>query len=196
MPKLSGVFDKLKTILSIPASEIVANLPYTGEIHILENFVGNRVLYPQTIPQTNFDLKFDHQILREALKREPNVVFDKKSQNIIIPEEFASRFPPFIKLVETLIDALKLEGLIGLFMKSNSIERLGTIVSANLASQALATQKNNPTILLNGELKKLRLGSINLIPYKSKQLKFKIAASPEIIIPGGKMGIFIDLRNS
>lgn len=196
MPKLTGVFDWFKNLDTIPTSDLMVTLSIKGDPHTIENFLGNRILYPQTIPPTNSDLELDCKILLEALKRQPEVVFDKDKQNLVLPEEFTTRFPPFIKLVALLIDAIKPQGLAGLFMKSQILRRLGTIVSSPLAKQALSRANQNaaPTISINGEMKQLTPGIINLLPYQGRQFSFKIADSQEIIIPGGEMGIFIDLR--
>lgn len=194
MPKLTGIFEKFKALDSIPVSEIISSLNIKGDPHAVENFIGNRLLYPQTVAITASDLELDHKILFEALKKQPDIIFDKGGQNVILTDEYTSRFPPFIKLVTTIIDAINPEGLVGLYLKNQQMNKLGTIVSSRLAKTALLeANTKNPTIQINGELKNLTGGAINLLPYKDKNLKLKVGES-EVIIPGGEMGIFLDLR--
>lgn len=194
MPKLTGIFEKFKALDTISVSEIVSSLNIKGDPHSVENFIGNRVLYPQTVAISASDLELDHKILFEALKKQPEIVFDKEGQNVILTEEYSSRFPPFIKLVTTIIDAINPEGLVGLYLRNQQMNKLGTIISSKLAKSALMeANTKNPTIQINGELKNLTKGAINLLPYKDKNLKLKIGGS-EVAIPGGEMGIFLDLR--
>lgn len=195
MPKLTGIFEKFKDLDAIPVSDIISSLNIKGDPHIIQDFIGNRVLYPQTVPQTSADLEIDHKILTEALKRQPELLFNKNTQSIILTEEFTNRFPPFIKLVATIIDSIAPGGLISLFLKNAHTLRLGTIVTSSLIKNIMG-EKPTKQIFVNGEVKNLTFGTINLLPYKLNNLRLKLGQdqSQEIIVSGGEMGIFLDLR--
>jgi len=96
MPKLSGLFDSFDNLDQIDISSLSSWIKPTLVPDQLENYLANKILYPQTIPLTELDTKIDLAILREALKHN-----SLKSQNflnltlrkIIIPERFLSYIP-------------------------------------------------------------------------------------------------------
>lgn len=194
MPKLTGIFEKFQDLDTVPVTEIISSLKIKGDTNLVQNFIGNRVLYPQTVASSAQDLELDHQILLEALKTHPEVIYDKGGKNIILTGEYTMRFPPFIKLMTTIIDAVEPEGPTGIFLKNTQTIRLGTIITSAMVKTALSqTENKNLTLQINGEVKNLTSGTINLLSYGRGELKLKFG-SLEIIIPGGEMGIFLDLR--
>ncbi len=194
MPKLTGIFEKFKDLDTVPSADIISSLKIKGDENLVQNFIGNRVLYSQTVASSSEDLELDHQVLLQALKTHPEIVYDKEGKNFILTGEFTTRFPPFIKLVATIIDAVNPEGLTGIFLRNTQTIRLGTLITSNMAKNALSqTNPKNLNLQINSETKNLNPGTINLLSYEGRQLKLKLG-NLEIVIPGGEMGIFLDLR--
>ena len=87
MPKVSGIFEKFKDLEQIPIDDISRWLKPQPE-YFLENFIANRLLYPQVLPLTIQDLEIELAILKEVVKRDPK----HKTHDLQI--EFLHRFPP------------------------------------------------------------------------------------------------------
>ena len=84
MAKLIGFFESFDNLDLIPVEEIAKKLKIRSQLIELENFVANRILYPQAIPTTSIDMETDIVILEEALK------INKRKK---LPEDFKARFP-------------------------------------------------------------------------------------------------------
>lgn len=84
MAKLVGFFESFDNLDLIPVEEIAKKLKIRSQLIELENFVSNRILYPQAIPTTSIDMETDIVILDMALK----INKEKK-----LPKNFKTRFP-------------------------------------------------------------------------------------------------------
>lgn len=117
---LFGCFDYLDQI-SIEA--IASWLKPQPQLLQLENYLANKILYPQTIPLTQLDAKIDLAILREALKMSRSQTKIRKAngmlgedpflnitlRKILIPGRFLNYVPDLKSLVWAFIDALLLD---------------------------------------------------------------------------------------
>lgn len=191
MPKLTGVFDIFSDLDKIPIPDIASWLRAKGNIHTLQNFLGNRIIYPQTIPVTKDDLEVDLAILREAVIRQPNKFYDQKGKIIMISQEFERRFPSFVSLVTTLIECINPQDITYLYLKSSG---LNSLMGSIIAPENPGTGQAVPFSVNGKFIANLNPGSLTLFPYKDKQLRIKIGTSIEKLIPGGELGIIIDLR--
>ena len=68
MPKFSGLFDSFDNLEKINVENVASFLKNPPQLISLENYLANRILYPQTLPLTEENLEIDLAILREALK--------------------------------------------------------------------------------------------------------------------------------
>ncbi|EKD91215.1 MAG: hypothetical protein ACD_30C00039G0022 [uncultured bacterium] len=191
MPRLSGVFDIFADLERIPISDIASWLKQRGDLHTLQNSIGNRLLYPQVVPLTKEDLNIDLAILREAVFRQPEKIYSPKEQKIVIPENFLTRFPPLINLVIALLQALNPQGITTLNIKNIGVTKL---IGSSVAPPFNGVV-DNLSLEVNGtNIGQLKPGGVMLFPYKDKHLRIKIGQSLEGIAPGGDLGLIIDLR--
>lgn len=84
MTKLVGFFESFDNLDLIPVEDIAQKLKIRSQLIELENFVANRILYPQAIPTTSIDMETDMVILDMALK----INKGKK-----LSKDFITRFP-------------------------------------------------------------------------------------------------------
>ena len=68
MPKLPGLFDSFDNLDQISPEAVATWLKPVPEFSHIENYLANKILYPQTVPLTEHDMQLDLSILREALK--------------------------------------------------------------------------------------------------------------------------------
>lgn len=128
MNKLTGIFEHFRYLDQIPISDISKWLKYKVKDTDLENFIGNRIIYPQTLPINKLELEIDLAILREALKRQPEVLYDRRLNKIIIPGEFQYRFGTFENLVKAITEVLILKKNTRIYLEeNNSIRLVGSI---------------------------------------------------------------------
>lgn len=193
MPHLSGVFDEFPDLDKTPPEELLVWLKQKPETHFLVNFLGNRILYPQTIPLTRRELEIDLAVLRKGIKLKPSLVFQPQSNKIVIPRAFVDRFPPLTDLVMAIIEAISPKGIHLIFVKEKSqVEIVGSVIGP-LNPQKMSNDEKTVPLLIGKLQKPLPLNKISLIRTSEKETKI-ILGGEEFKTQGGEAGIFVDLR--
>lgn len=192
MPKLSGVFDQFANLDEITSEDLNRWLKVKIEQHALENFLANRIYYPQSVPMTAQEMEIDLAILREGISRGDKKFYNLAVSKLVIPDEFLRRFYPIHNLVAAFIDGLdgNLKEVTQILLAQQGNKKLvGSIFLPKEQPQ------NNPvTIRIEDQKYDLKLNTLTLLPIKKTNLKIMVDQSQEIIIDGGELGIFIDLR--
>lgn len=219
MLKLTGLFDSFDNLDQIPPEAIASWLKNAPSLIQLENYLANKVLYPQTLPLTELDSMIDLAILREILKLNgPKMGIKKNSllgdnpflnmtlRKILIPERFLHFVPDLKSLTWAFIDALLLNR-----QKEDWFEDIWTIVltgdaEAQVGSLLLPQFEDKAALLeltLSGKNYKIRPGSLVVIPcpkdrceisYKLSRGKILGKSGSAIEVGGGKLGLVIDGR--
>lgn len=191
MAKLTGIFEEFKELERVPVEEVKKWLKFKVEPHNLENFIANRVLYPQSVPVTHEDLMIDLAILREIINREPSRVFNGVLNRLTIPGELIGRFGDLKKIVSVILDVTRLKNITQVFLKTNNaVIPIGSIYTPVGLSPL-------PTIgvYLDGKFTKLKMGDLAFVTVPQKHIRVRIANLSEILVAGGTLGLVIDLRN-
>lgn len=183
---LSGVFGQLRNLDKIPIDNIRQWLKNKGEIHQLQNFIGNRVIYPQTIATTLEDQEVDLGLLREGIKSQPQVVFNRLTNKIGLSTELINRFPPPDKLVVAIVQVLNLSGITRVYLKDFH-QLIGTVVSVRLNLLAKSV-----VVTVDGQVKKIPSLGITYLPIDKQQVRLKIGDREEQMVAGGKLGILLN----
>lgn len=186
MSTLGGVLGQFRNLDKIPIENIRQWLKNKGEVHQLTNFIGNRIIYPQTIAATTEDQEIDLAILREAIRLQPQVVFNKLTNKINLPTEFIGRFPPLYKLVMAIVAVLNLTGVTQIYLKDPR-QLVGTVISTrlNLLTGLVA-------VSVNGQVKKIPTTGMTYLPVHGRFVRLKIDNGREQIVAGGELGILIN----
>lgn len=217
MPKLNGLFDSFDNLDSIDINSLVPwlkNLPVTTSQ--LENYLGNKILYPETLPLTESDMKIDLAILREALRMMgDNLFLNTTLRKIIIPKRFLHFVPDLVSLTWAFVDGLLLNR-----KKRDQFEDLWTVVVTDdmdeIVGSILIPQFGNSQDTMNLSLDgrnyersskpavyKVVAGSLILIkcPKSKSEITYKFITGKvlgknagSVEISGGKLGLMIDGR--
>jgi hypothetical protein len=127
MARLTGIFDEFSNLNQITAEDIIRWLKVKQNPFYTQNFLANRVYYPQAVPVNDQELEIDWAILREALIRNPHI-FNQADKKIIVDEKFITRFPDMGKLATVFIDSFKFSEPVQLILERGSEQVvLGTI---------------------------------------------------------------------
>jgi len=186
MPKVTGIFDIFKNLDKIPL-----------ESPTDENYLANRIIYPQAVPVTLIEQKQTLKILLEALKF--NQIFYKVNQKkIFIPEIFLT-VADIKKIVLLFIEAYSPKGEVTFVLtKSNGDEVLGSLIIVDCDGE--------DDILLfevDGKNFQVKPGNLTILPCQGAQCHVKFSAKHAKIldkndsifeIPGGSLGLVIDGR--
>lgn len=192
MPKLSGAFELFKNLDLIPAENISRWTKNRSNLIQIRNFLGNRLLYPQTIAVTQMDLENDLAILREAIKIDPQSIYLSGTKKIILPKKFLLRFPNPKVLMVTLVQSLPLKGLTIVYIED---EKSGLNKAGSIYTPEPGSILNDPiSIIINDQESQFNIGSIAVFPYSDHHLKVSINAGNAQEVSGGIMGFAIDLR--
>lgn len=220
MPKLVGLFDNFDNLDQISLENTAAWLKPIPQFSQLENYLANRILYPQTLPQTEVDMQMDLSILREVLKiNGPKISTSKTNallgdnpflniilRKLLIPSEMLNFVPSLVDLTHVFIDALLLErkkkdwfeDLWTIVLTGDVDEVIGSIILPHFDKGGLMELK---LLKRNYEIRK---GNLIVIPclhdrceiaYKLQNGSILGKTESAIEIYGGKLGLMIDGRS-
>ncbi len=199
MPKLTGLFDDFTDLDLISVEKIREWLHWKGNPQILENRLGNRILYPYGVPVTPQDLEFDLALLREVVKFQPQKYFDVNSQKIVIPARFLKYVPDLPRLARVFIDGLEPEGVISLLVKSETEEKVaGTLIRPQILDEA-----GEVRFRLGEQKYEIGIGSVMSLPAFSEKVEIGFVSESATLqgkkdinlsVSGGSLGVIIDTR--
>lgn len=220
MPIPAGLFASFDNLDQITPENIAKWLKVVPSSIQLENYLANRILYPQTIPMTDADMKIDLAILREALrinrpkadaKFTNDLLGDNPFKNttlrkILIPEKFLSFVPNLQSLTWAFVDGLLLER-----QKKDFFEDLWTVIlegeSDEVVGSIILPQFTNPSgvmeLKIEGKKYNVKSGSLVVLPCPKDRCeifyKFNLGKAlgkneNAVEIYGGRLGLMIDGR--
>lgn len=200
MSKLSGIFESFPNLDQLPLEKILSNLKAPPNEISLENFLANRILYPQAVPVSKEDLDLDLAIVREALKDLPEKKFyDKQNKKIFIPENFLTRFPDIKKLALCFVEGFKPQDIAQfLIVRSNGKEPLGSFIPLKFENK-----KGKVDLDVEGVKFTLNAGKLVQVPCPPAHCHIQFKASGVRLFNksegvfeavGGSLGLLIDGR--
>lgn len=193
MPKLTGFFSGFPELGKLTVEDVNHWLKAKEQVFFVENFIGNRYLYPQTIPLSADDLEVDFALLREFIRYHPEFVYSAKNKKLQILEELELRFPPPQKLIGAVLDVLALVDQTPVLLRKTSgeVRLVGTVVSFTPSEGESFSDVN-----VNGQLLKLQSGTVTILPNREDHIVVQINSQPPLSISGGQLGVVIDLRKA
>ncbi|MBI2039741.1 hypothetical protein HYT18_01585 [Candidatus Microgenomates bacterium] len=221
MPKLSGLFDSFDNLDQIPIENIARWIKTPMQPHQMENYLANRILYPQTIAVSQLDMQIDLAILREAvrlngpwggvIKGGNNLLGDNPFLNItlrklLIPAKFLKYCPDLITCVWVFVDALLLDR-----QKEDWFADLWTVVLTDDLDEVVGSillpqfddSKAIMQLQVEGKTFKIKPGSLVVVPCPKNrcEIAFKLDRGKilgqkmsQLQIYGGRLGLVIDGR--
>lgn len=219
MAKYIGLFDSFDNLDQIQIENIASWLNPKPNLIQLENYLANKILYPRTLPLTEFDMQIDLAILRETLRLNAPNNLQKGStllgdnpflnitlRKIMIPLRFLDYVPNLSVLTWVFVDGLLLNR-----KKEDWFEDLWTVVLTNDGDEVVGSillpqfdsKNGHMDINLLGNNYKISYGSLVVVPclkqrcevsYKFNQGKILGKEVSAVEISGGKLGIMIDGR--
>lgn len=200
MPKIVGLFSHFPKLNTVTAGSVAAWLGGKADAKLLENRLGNRILFSSSVPYSADDLAFDLAILREAVKTQPQDFINPNLRLIYIPEEFGEFFPDLRTMVAAFIDVLKPSGVTSVVLKSKTLglKNLGSVIKPEV------TSKSGVILIRIRDYKyEVKVGSLTAIPaesgkvdihFQSRAAKLLGKDDATLEIAGGKLGLLVDAR--
>lgn len=218
MPKLSGLFDSFDNLDQISPVDIASFLKPTPQLTQIENYVASKILYPQAIPITKYDMELDLAILREALRINAPKVEKSSSmlgenpflnvtlRKILIPQKFLNYVPNLSKLTWAFID-----GLLKISKREDFFEDLWTVILTDDIEEIVGTvilpefqnEQGKIEVKLGGATYNAGFGALMVIPCPKQRCEVafkleqgKILGKKEVALEvyGGRLGLMIDGR--
>src|SRR5471030_1399565 len=151
MPQSIGLFDSFDNLDQINIDTLIPWLKNSPSQIQLENYLANKILYPNTQPLTEYDMKIDLAIVREALRLiglQSNPYLNITSHRIIIPERFINYVSDIVSLSWAFVDGLLLNN-----RKAEWFSDLWTVVlsssSEKIVGSILLPYFNSPADSMN-----------------------------------------------
>lgn len=221
MPKLPGLFDTFDNLDQLNVENIAIWIRPAPNLIQLENYLANKILYPNSLPISEPDMKLDLAILREALKlNSPKLSGEGKEtllgsnpflnislRKILIPQRFLNFIPSLPNLAWAFVDALLLErkkedffwDLWTVIVTGDFDEVVGSILLPQFSGRGDTMDLN-----VLGRVYKILPGSLTVlacpkdrcqISYKIRKGKILGKSEAALEIYGGVLGIMVDGRN-
>lgn len=224
MPIFLGLFDSFDNLDQISAAAIASWLKPIPSLRLLENYLANKILYPQSLPLSAQDMQIDLAILREALKMSKtltettnapgksvflgdNPFLNVTLRKILIPSRFLKFVPDLASLTVVFIDALLFkrtkedwfEDIWTIVLTDNTDEIVGSVVLPQFEDKNAVL-----TCTLVGKTYEVHPGDIKILPcpkdrceigYKLQKGKLLGKQESAIEVYGGELGLVIDGRN-
>lgn len=216
---MTSLFSSFDSLDQISPEALASWLKPVPQIVQLENYLANKILYPDTLPLTEHDMQIDLGILREALKMSKVLAFPKTNallgdspflnltlRKILIPKEFLNFVPDLKSLTRVFIDAFLLNR-----RKEDFFQDMWTIVVTSDVDEVVGSillpqfesKEGKMNLKLQGSDYEIRQGSLVVLPCSTKrcEIAYKLLrgkvlglASSAVEVYGGKLGLVIDGR--
>ncbi len=228
MPKLPGplrlrseasLFDSFDNLDQIQIEDVAKWLKPQPSLAQLENYLAQKILYPQTVPITANDMKIDLAILREALNLSvmlghvpsgtwlgDNPFLNITLRKILIPKRFLIFVPNLPTLTWIFVDGLLHERKRGDFFEDLWTVEVRGETDEVIGSVLLPRFKNESGILyltVRGKKYQIRAGTLTNIPCPNKrcEVSFKLKGGEilgkddlQVEVYGGELGLMVDGR--
>lgn len=216
-----GLFDSFDNLDWITPEDVASWLKPVPQLEQIENYLANKILYPQALSLTQQDMKMDLAILREALKLNgpkpqsqkanallgDNPFLNITLRKILIPAKFLEFVPDLSVLTIVFIDALLLNR-----RKEDWFQDIWTIILTDDTDETVGSvvlpQFEDPNGLMNCTLSnknyEIKSGNLKVLPclkerceiaYKLRKGKILGKTESAIEVYGGKLGLIIDGRS-
>lgn len=218
MTRTVGLFDSFDNLDQISAEAVASWLRPVPQLITLENYLANKILYPQTLPQTAYEKQIDLAILREALKMHvpiphktnallgDNPFLNITLRKLLIPSRFLDYVGELADLVEVFIDALLtarkkedfFEDLWTVVLTGDNDETVGSIILPQFAGS-----NGMMHMTTFGTSYQIHAGDFYSIPcskdrcplsYKVQNGKLLGKRESAIEVAGGRLGLIVDGR--
>lgn len=220
MPKLSGLFGNFDNLDQILPEDVACWLKPVPQHAQIEDYIANKILYPQTVPVTIADMQLELGLLREAVKLNgpkaglqqnallgENPFLNITLRKILIPAKFLNFVPNLSVLTQVFIDALLIDR-----KKEDWFEDLWTVVLTDdidevVGSVLIAQFSGNGGVIdinLLGKNYEIAQGGLTAIPcpkdrceisYKLRNGLILGKNESAIEVYGGKLGVIVDARS-
>ncbi len=196
MPRIYGVFDYFQDLENASIDDVAVNLKVRPDIKDLENYIANRILYPQAASLTQAELELDLGILKQGLLKNKSYI-NLREKKILIPEVFYERFPDIVELCMAFIEVYKPQDMVTLVLtKSTGDEILGTYLWADF--------NKAKTLEINIEERIVKIvPGLNIVPcpknrchivFKSQNGQLMGKNDLVFEVAGGNLGLIINGR--
>lgn len=222
MIKSNGLFGMFDNLDQIDPEDLIFWLKPVPDLIVLENYLANRILYPQTLPVNSAEVQFDLAILREALKNyffsskdnqqntllEDNLFYNFTLRKILIPKKFLLCTSNLHDLVKVFADVLLMS-----IEKKDWFEDFWTVILTDELDEIVGSllipqfEKNGNVIQIKVLNKGFSVskGELKIIPCASQrcEITYEIdkgtlldKQSNSVEVSGGRLGIIVDGRRS
>lgn len=191
-------------------------LPFEIQSLEIENFLGNKEIYPQLVPSSAKELQIEQAITRAKIQKAARRKLQAPS-SIIATGAVFSKAPQPWQVVAIILDSLEPKGLFDIYLdQSQILPSIGTLRHFDPETAHKLINEHSPTLLaptfsVAGNVKlefdldlpdpqelEVKAGSLEIFPLSEGQ-KAKVAYTTaseagEFEVAGGQIGLVIDSR--
>lgn len=214
---LPGLFDSFDHLDQVKTEDIARWIKPQPPFEFVENYLAQKILYPQVLPITRLDMDIDLAILREAVRL--SVPKDSKNallgdnpfmnltlRKILIPAKFLSFVENIAVLAWVFVDALLLErsnqdrfaDLWTVVLTGEADEVVGSVILPEFSGGGGQLE-----LKVMDKLYRIDAGTLTVIPCKRErcEIAFNVKSGKilghenlAVEVSGGRLGLVVDSR--
>ncbi len=196
MSGLVHILPLLPDIEHITPEELIPWTSFKVAPEVMDNYVGNRLLYPQAILTTQQQLEWDKALVQAAIHRAKDKFYNANTRRMLIPVEFMELSANSQDIFKLFIDVCQ-PHLISYILQKPSII-LGTILTP------VALKKSGLiTLIIDQQTFTIKLGELVFLPISKSKVDLQFSSPSATLmgqqqfrveVAGGPAGIIVDAR--
>lgn len=198
MPKIHGLIDDFPNLEQINSSDLKPVVGQKIDPKLIDNILGNRILYSEVIPETKEDHELEVALLTQAVKIHSKIYYHPTLRRVYIPESLLFRIPNLADLVWIFIQALNPIEINTLYLKQETgeVKVLGSFIRPKLI-----LDKGQIDLYVEGKLYQIKFGEHLVVPSLLRKLDIRFESKQAILlgknnfsaeVSGGLVGLIID----
>lgn len=182
MSRLPNIFENFTNLYQISIPQIQSKLSFTLHPVVVENYVANRLLFPQAVPTTKIEVQLEMAILSAVVTLNHGFFYNQTLSKISIPSDYTQVYPDIDRLVQTVIESVGLQGQAAINIPNpGGHDTQGTAIALPPKPSSIIIYNNRQTTLKSG-------GVVHLPP--AAQTSVTIDQTIHQVVPG-QLGIYI-----
>ncbi len=201
---MPSFFQDLPNLHTLDPKNILLHLSGKFNLGQIENYLANKVLYPQIVPITQTDLVIEIAILKEVVRLDPTRFYNNQSHRIFVYPELLTLFPNPLHLVYLVLDVVRPLAMTTVTLKGEISRDIGTYIKPQIKNpKGVVNIELREKNVVTGKVFPLQIGSITPIPalfdkaditFSSNDATLFSSNKIDLEVAGGEIGIIVDTR--
>ncbi len=189
---------------NLDSKNILLHLSGKFNINQIENYLGNKILYPHVVPLTPTDKAIEVAIVKELMKADPNRFYESGNKRIYLYSDLLKLFTDINQLALSMLDIFRPKPMATLILKDEIAKDAGTYIRPEIINpkgQLIIELRLGHVVI--GKSYQVKIGTLTSIPADYDKIDISFSSldatlfsqnKVELEISGGVLGVIVDTR--